>query len=488
MLIQLVICAATVFVLCAWYFERRHKALEARMTEQVKERYAAYIELEERVRAALGEFDRLESTFEAEVRKSREQIRSLEDALNTVEGIESVEPETPGGFLGVLDEGDANVQAMPVTLTGAPRDFEAELQTWERRVEAAQTEKCIEIERQRAQIAELTARVRQLEPTATAHRQRGEALPSTGAVHGAAVPGDLEQRIEQAGHSARDLVVGLENFLRASRDGITSLGETLASCKPLLAQQAEDRARAVELESQRTELAQSCAVLEERCSALDDNLRSREKQVEHAQAAAAECEERLVEGARRLATTNQELTSVRLELESERQRLERESIAREELERAREALVRSTAQLKTRLEEEGERNAGLGEELEGARARLEQHEEQYKELEARGREQNAVLQAQTDMLQVREEEIGRLRARVGALETKLVSTRDTIGGQKSRLVELMEAIQVTQKEQDRHKAILSEQSAHMEEARSLLEQLRPVMDTLEGELDRKQTS
>ena len=60
----------------------------------------------------------------------------------------------------------------------------------------------------------------------------------------------------------------------------------------------------------------------------------------------------------------------------------------------------------------------------------------------------------------------------------------TIGGQKSRLVELMEAIQVTQKEQDRHKEILSEQSAHIQEARALLEQLRPVMDTLGGELDK----
>src|SRR6476646_10269118 len=69
--IALVICAATVFVLCAWYFQRRHRALEAHMTQQVKERYAAYVELEQRVLAALGEFDRLESTFEAEIRKSR---------------------------------------------------------------------------------------------------------------------------------------------------------------------------------------------------------------------------------------------------------------------------------------------------------------------------------------------------------------------------------------------------------------------------------
>ena len=84
-----IICAAAVFVICAWYFERRHRALEVRMTAEVKERYAAYIDLEERVRVALGEFDCLESSFEIEVRKSRDQIKHLEQALNAVEGVES---------------------------------------------------------------------------------------------------------------------------------------------------------------------------------------------------------------------------------------------------------------------------------------------------------------------------------------------------------------------------------------------------------------
>jgi chromosome segregation ATPase len=92
------------------------------------------------------------------------------------------------------------------------------------------------------------------------------------------------------------------------------------------------------------------------------------------------------------------------------------------------------------------------------------------------------------MLHAREEEIERLRARVGALETKLTSTRDTLGGQKSRLGELLEAIEVTQQEQDRHKALLSEQSAHMQEARKLLDLLRPAMDQLEGDLEKKQTT
>ncbi len=503
MLLNLVICAAAVFALSALYFERRRRALEARMTKEVRERYAAYVELEQRVLAALGEFDCLETSFEVEIRKSREQIKSLEEALNAVEGVESLAPETPGGFLGVLDEGDANVQAQPITLTGEARDFEAELQHWERKVESAQTEKRNEIERQRQQIAELTARLRQLEPTATALRQRDEALVqarleitryeqalSTGAADGDNTPqpasSGLEQRIDKAESSARELVAGLEQFLATSKGGILNLRETLASCKPLIEQQARDRARAVQLERERTALEKSCATLEERCAAQDSRLREREREFEQTRSEAAEFQARSREGERRLETAQEELNSLRHDLESERQQLERESLAREELQRGREELVRAAARLKTQLEEESVRSSGLGGQLDGARARLEQYEKQRTELEARGLEQSQVLQAQTEMLRAREEEIDRLRKRMGALETKLTSTRDSIGGQKSRLGELLEAIQVTQQEQDRHKALLSEQSAHIQEARELLELLRPAMDMLEGELDKKQ--
>ena len=180
--------------------------------------------------------------------------------------------------------------------------------------------------------------------------------------------------------------------------------------------------------------------------------------------------------------------SLRHDLTSERERSEREALAREELSRNREELTRSVAQLKSKLDEESTRSASLGGELDGARARLDQYVKQCKELEAKTSEQGDVLSAQTDMLQAREEEIGRLRSRVGALESKLTSTRDTIGGQKGRLGELMEAIQVAQKEQSRHKELLSEQSAHIQEAHDLLEALRPVMETLEGELEKKQTA
>ncbi len=489
MLLNLVICAAAVFALSALYFERRRRALEARMTKEVRERYAAYVELEQRVLAALGEFDCLETSFEVEIRKSREQIRSLEEALNAVEGVESLAPETPGGFLGVLDEGDANVQAQPITLTGEARDFEAELQHWERKVESAQAEKRNEIERQRQQITELTARVRQLEPSATALRQREQSL-SAGAAGANSTPllpaGELEQRIDKAESSARELVAGLEQFLTASTGGITNLRETLASCKPLIEQQARDRVRAVQLERERTELEKSCATLEERCAAQDSRLREREREFEQTRSEAAEFQARSREGERRLESAQEELNALRHDLENERQRVERESLAREELQRSREELLHAVAKLKTQLEEESLRSSGLGGQLDGARARLEQYEKQRTELEARSLEQTQVLQAQTEMLRAREEEIERLRARVGALETKLTSTRDSIGGQKSRLGELLEAIQVTQQEQDRHKALLSEQSAHIQEARELLELLRPAMDMLEGELDKKQ--
>ncbi|MBK7642570.1 MAG: hypothetical protein IPJ19_05895 [Planctomycetes bacterium] len=546
MLIDLIVCAAAVFTVSAIYFERRRRALEAHMTKQVKERYAAYIELEERVRDALGEFDRLESSFEIEIRKSREQIKSLEEALNTVEGVENNELETPGGFLGVLDEGDANVLAQPITLTGEARDFEAELQNWERKVEATQNEKRNEIERQRQQIAELTARVRQLEPNTTAVRLREEALtqarlevtrherieapapakaqeswlddaeeldvqarPSAEAHSDAQIDPELEERIDKAEETARDLVSSLEQFLKRSAGGISGLRETLASCKPLLEQQAKDHARvnALErernqlqsqrselenkrskLEIQRTELEKSCASLEERCGALDSRLRERDEEVESAKAEAEELENRNQESARRLETANEELNTLRHDLENEREHVERESLAREELERAREELVRNLAQLRTNLDEESTRSAGLVGELDGARARLESYEKQHTELEARASEQSEVLQAQTDMLRSREDEIGRLRNRVAALESKMLSTRDTIGGQKSRLVELMEAIDVAQREQNRHQEILTEQSAHMQEARKLLSELRPVMDTLEGDLEKKQTA
>ena len=527
--VLVICCVAAVFAVAAWYFEHRHRSLEARMTQQVKERYAAYIELEERVRVALGEFESLESTFEAEIRKSRDQITKLEEALNSVEGIESVQVETPGGFLGVLDEGDANVQTQPVTLTGAPQDFEAELQKWERRVEAAQSEKCSEIERQRQQIAELTARVRQLDPSSSALRQRHEAQAHSGTSSGAnfaVAPSDLDERIQKADASARELSLGLENFLRTTTGGIEGLRETLASCKPLLEQQVRDRAHAAELEQRRQELEQSsakleerCAELEERCSSLDTRLAERQRDLDNARSAVGELEARELGMTQKLENTSSELDGVRQELASEKSRLERETQAREELEEremkltqrleatvkdldgvrqelasekarleseteTREELERSVAQLKQKLDDESKRGTTLVGELDGARARMALYEKECAALEGRGREQAEVLQAQTELLREREEEINRLRSRVSLLESKLVSTRDTIGGQKSRLVELMEAIQVTQKEQDRHKEILSEQSAHMQEARALLEQLRPVMDTLGGELDK----
>ena len=498
--IDLLICAASVFVACAWYFQRRHRAVEARMTQQVKERYAAYLELEERVRVALGEFERIENTFEVEIRKSREQIKSLEQALDTVEGVESDMGETPGGFLGVLDAGEASVQAQPVTLKVDGRDFEAELQEWERRVEATQAEKRNEIERQRAQIAELTARVRQLEPNSTALRLREEALAQarleiTGFEKApsktAGTPGtrsELEERIEKAEKSARDLAEGLEGFLRTSAGGLSGLRETLVSFKPLLEQQKQDRARAEQLEIERQDLEKSCASLEQRCGELDGRLSERAQEVELARAGVAELEAREQESTRRLEQTREELVGLRQDLESEREHASRETLAREELERAREELVRGIAKLNGRIEEECARSAGLGGELDGARARLEQLEKQRAQLEAKGREQGEVLQAQTDMLGAREEEISRLRSRVAALESKLLSTRESIGGQKTRLSELMDAIQVAQQEQDRHKQLLSDQTVHMQEARELLEQLRPVMDSLEGELEKKQTA
>jgi len=492
--IAFVICAAVVFVICAVYFQRRHRALEARMTAQVQERYAAYVDLEERVRVALGEFDQLEASFEVEVRKSREQIKNLEQALNAVEGVESAESpelETPGGFLGVLDEGEANVQAQPITLTGKPHDFEAELQHWERRIEAAQNEKRTEIERQRQQIEDLTARLRLIEPTTLRRRDEAKvqsSLEITRYEQGTGTTSDLGQRIDEAELSARELIASLEGVVQSSVSGISNLRETLTSCRPLLEEQAQARARSIELDRERVELEKSCAQLEQRCGELDGRLHERDQELEHARTKAAGLEARGQESQRRLETANEELDKLRLDLQSERERTERESLACEELTRARNELTRSVTQLKSQLDEERTRSAGLGGELGAARARLEQYEKQHAQLEARGREQAEVLQAQTEMLGARDDEIGRLRARVGTLESRLSSTRDTIGGQKSRLVDLMEAIQVTQKEQDRHKEILSEQSAHIREARDLLEQLRPVMDSLEGELEKPQSA
>lgn len=499
MLINLVICAASVFALSALYFERRRRALEARMTKEVRERYAAYVDLEQRVLAALGEFDCLETSFEIEIRKSREQIRSLEEALNAVEGLETVVNESPGGFLGVLDEGDANVQAQPITLTGEARDFEAELQQWERKVESTQAEKRNEIERQRQQIGELTERLRHLEPTSAALRQRDEALAqareeitryeaalgsrgvaspagSDGVEAPSGATGELEQRLARADATARELA------------------ETLGSCKPLIEAQARARARGVELERERTRLEKACASLEERCGALDAKLRERARELEQAQTNYDQLEARDQESARSLASAHQELTTLRHDLEHEREhaerereRAERESLACEELQRARDEQARKVAQLEASLEEQGVCSAGLSAQLESTRTQLAETEKQRAALETNGQEQAAVVQAQGEMLQAREEEIGRLRTRVGALETKLTSTRDTLGGQKSRLGELLEAIEVTQKEQDRHKALISEQAAHMQEARKLLDLLRPAMDQLEGELEKKNT-
>ncbi len=622
MLLECAITSLVSLSLAAFGFELRRRKLEARMTAQVGERYAAYLELEERVRAALGEFTRQEKDFQAEISKSRTQIEHLTLAMDQLEGIEKdATADSPGDFLGVFDEGDANVQAHPVDTRAAERDFEAELQEWERKVEHEQTEKRKQIEQQRAHVADLTERVRLLEPHASALRQREEELAhaqtriaelearlsstgTTASAHGSdatntaanqgtipgthtgtiahatsgshglsggdADPSELARRIEQAEASARELGASLESLLASSAQGLGGLRETLAGCRPLLDQQlaAREAAQAGErrrqeleqacsaletarasLESERAtlaakgaELEKTCAELEQRCSETEARLRTRQGELEGSQARANELEtaraglqqtcatleencarlektcatleqrcsetegrlgqreselesatqrSRELEAAhalaeRRLETAGEELNSLRRDIEIEHEHLARETKQRAELELAREELAKSLAALQTRLESESTRRAGLVGELDGARAHLCELESQKQELQSHAAEQLILVENQAEMLRSREEEIERLRTRIASLESKLCSTRDTIGGQKSRLVELMEAIQVAQAEQDRHKELLSEQSAHIQEARVLLEQLRPVMDTLEDELERKQ--
>ncbi len=230
----------------------------------------------------------------------------------------------------------------------------------------------------------------------------------------------------------------------------------------------------------------TCATLEQRCSETEGRLGLRESELECATQRSRELEAAHALAERRLETAGEELNSLRRDIEIEHEHLARETKQRAELELAREELAKSLAALQTRLESESTRSAGLVGELDGARAHLCELESQKQELQSHAAEQLILVENQAEMLRSREEEIERLRTRIASLESKLCSTRDTIGGQKSRLVELMEAIQVAQAEQDRHKELLSEQSAHIQEARVLLEQLRPVMDTLEDELERKQ--
>ena len=81
-------------VLFAWWTQsrqnrREREALAEEMTQQVHDRYEAYLALEDRIGGAIDAFDAQESALLDSINSQNEKVRSLEQALNELEGREN---------------------------------------------------------------------------------------------------------------------------------------------------------------------------------------------------------------------------------------------------------------------------------------------------------------------------------------------------------------------------------------------------------------
>lgn len=136
--------------------ERRHRHerehLAAEMTEQVRERYRAYLHLEARIKGVIDQFDEHERRTAMKLAARSVQVGRLEAALDRHEGLPGQERPEPAAY------------EVTVASPGQDRCLQRELERWEEKLQKIQAGREAELERQSAVIDELTRRVQHLRP------------------------------------------------------------------------------------------------------------------------------------------------------------------------------------------------------------------------------------------------------------------------------------------------------------------------------------
>lgn len=184
----LVLPAFFLGVVCArWILERKHLEdrlrIEEDMTRKVRSRFEAYLRLEAQVMRIFRRLDEIESETSRSLAATDQRLRTLHRAMSAHEKgrTDNVAMEQAGlGWMHSFLEdapqaapapasAPAPTSVRPVQAPPVPRATEVSadagaIAEWEGRFERLRAEKHAEIERQGALIAELTERLRRLEP------------------------------------------------------------------------------------------------------------------------------------------------------------------------------------------------------------------------------------------------------------------------------------------------------------------------------------
>ena len=149
--------------LVAWLVsERRNQRgrveLARRMTAQVRERYDAYVLLEQDVASAVGRFEGAERELSELLHTHKDTIDELTTAFAEHEGAVALGADDADWMEGYFARRES--QASPAE----GRPLGSELELWEERLALGQQEKATEVERQSRVLTALTERLRALSP------------------------------------------------------------------------------------------------------------------------------------------------------------------------------------------------------------------------------------------------------------------------------------------------------------------------------------
>lgn len=178
----LILCLPAFFlgVVCArWVLERKHLEdrlrIEEEMTRKVRSRFEAYLRLEAQVMRIFRRLDEIESETSLSLAATDERLRNLHHAMAAHENgrVDRATMEQAGlgwmhAFLEETPRAAPKHEPVPIqpvqAAQAAPSVDAGAIAEWEGKFERMRSEKHAEIERQGALIAELTERLRRLEP------------------------------------------------------------------------------------------------------------------------------------------------------------------------------------------------------------------------------------------------------------------------------------------------------------------------------------
>lgn len=456
----IVSCVATVvFTLAAsfaaaWWLrgreDRRARAsLAADMLGKVGDRYDAYVELEDRIGRAIKAFDHHEAEFERQMQLEHEQVRTLEQMLESRDAFDPSERnavESLENALGVFIEDVAGPRA---PLPSSPdRELTEELDYLQRELASFQEQRRLEVERQKTVMEELSASIARIEEASgqeVVMNGWGEPTGSVATPTSTAEMDEIAERLQSLDNlgtllqERQDELESLRAAYRVSEETkfieVERLSQQLASAQARLAEreptgvettnEAGQQSAALEIYAEQLTTAQErIADLEERCREAEsaNMLSSEEMALLRGRAAELEPYVSMHASARnRVETLEAQVAAMdgmtSLELEEQSEEVER---------------------LQTRLAQ----LLPMEDELVAARRRIEVLEERARQSheaalrsQERGDEVAKALRARVAELEPMAEELASARARIVSLEKRC----ERIQSQKRAEIEVLMA-------------------------------------------------